>query len=247
MPPEDELPSLWLYGEMEPWRRGRIILVSIATFYALLQALVFFLFLFAGSLEIALVFAIGLVLRWLGFAFIWFGTHWVRWLLGASTLLSGFIYFIWGIRDQSALQWSVGVLDLFIGAFCFAPSVHFFARHQKEQIRWPEKLVVVAIFFLLAGSVLFALLGIGAFTASVREEAEDYGRKALRRVFAENDTVFLLDEANAAVMERYGRLGLSGITIRFPLMTNARPWNSASCATTRRAATRTPTIPSICL
>jgi len=76
-----------------------------------LQTLVFLAALFGGGLEVALAVALSLVIWWLAFAFIWLGTHWVRWLLGAWTLLLGFALFIWGMRDQSIIQWSVGVID----------------------------------------------------------------------------------------------------------------------------------------
>jgi len=70
MPPEDELPSLWLYGETEPWRRGRTILITIGLFYATVHGLFFLAALLGGGLEIALVVAIALVIYWLAFAFI---------------------------------------------------------------------------------------------------------------------------------------------------------------------------------
>ena len=193
---EDEPENLWLYGQMEPWRRGRIILLNITIFYAVLQALVFAATLLVGAIEVAMGFALTLVVWWLLSAFVWFGTHWVRWLLGAWGLGIGFADFIWGIRDQSVIVWSMGVLSLIVGAFCFAPSVHFFALRQRERIRWPEKLVVVAIFFILAGSCCLALVGMAAYRTLVQREAEDYGSSALQKIFAENDTVYLLGEAS---------------------------------------------------
>ncbi len=192
--PEEELQSLWLYGEMEPWRRGRNILLIIATFYAILQSTIFAAFLLGGALETALSFALGLVVWWLLFSFVWFGTNWVRWLLGAATLLYGFTCFIWGIRDQSIIHWSAGVLDLFIGAFCFAPSVHFFAIRQRERIRWPEKLIVAAVFLVLAASFFSALMGMNLYRFTVQREAEHYASTGMQKIFTENDTAYLLAE-----------------------------------------------------
>jgi hypothetical protein len=193
---ENEPQNLWLYGEVEPWRRGRTILVSIGLFFAFAHALVLWAFFRSGLIEVALGTTIVLILWWLGFAFIWFGTHWVRWLLGAYTLLAGFVYFIWGIRDASVIQLTVGVLDLLIGAFFFAPSVHHFALRQKESIRWPEKLIVSGAFLLLAMSLLLALVALGFDRADVEREAQRYGMESLQKIFVENDTYYLLAEAS---------------------------------------------------
>lgn len=181
----------------------------MASFYAAVQALIFVSALLGGALETALSFATLLVLWWLIFAFIWFGTHWLRWLLGAWTLLAGFTLFIWGIRDQSIIQWSAGTIDLIIGAFCFAPSVHFFAVRQKEHIRWPEKLVVAGVFVLLLASFFSALIGVNVYRATIQREATHYGEEALRRIFVENDTMFLLSEASELWKTRYGTLGVT--------------------------------------
>jgi len=93
---EPELPSLWAFGDPEPWRRGRVILITLALFHGIGQALVFLIALFGGDLETALALAITLALWWLLFAFIWFGSHWLRWLLDGWTLLVGFACFIGG-------------------------------------------------------------------------------------------------------------------------------------------------------
>lgn len=206
---DEEPSSLWNFGEPEPWRRGRTILITIAAFYATMQALIFFVSLLSGALEAALAFAIGLSLWWLAFAFIWLGTHWIRWLLGASTLLSGFALFIWGIRDESMIQWTAGVLDFIIGACCFAPSVHFFAVRQKENIRWPEKVIVAVVFLLLLGSVFTALIGVNAYRSLIERDAVHYGEETLRRIFADNDTAYLLGEATDAWRNRSGDVGVT--------------------------------------
>jgi len=110
-------------------------------------------------------------------------------------LLNGLAFFIWGIRDENMIQWTVGILDLLIGAFCFAPSVHFFAVRQKENIRWPEKLIVGVVFVLLIISCFSTLIGVNLYRGSLEHEARLYGEEALRRIFAQDDTAFLLDEA----------------------------------------------------
>ncbi|MFN2507678.1 MAG: hypothetical protein ABR589_02785 [Chthoniobacterales bacterium] len=207
---DDEPESLWNFGEPEPWRRGRAILLSIAAFFAIVQALIFLAALLGGALEGALALAISFALWWLAFAFIWLGTHWVRWLLGAWTLFLGFVLFIWGIRDENMIQWTGGVVDLIVGALCFAPSVHFFAVRQKENIRWPEKAIVAVVFLLLLASVFSALVGVNLYRITMEREARRYGEEALRRIFIENDTGFLLDEATERWKQNpHGALGVT--------------------------------------
>jgi hypothetical protein len=208
----DEPESLWNFGEPEAWRRGRNILITMAAFYATVQAIVFVMTLLGGGLEVALGIAINLVLWWLGFAFIWLGTHWIRWLLGAWTMALGFVLFIWGMRDQSIMQWSSGVVDLLIGAFCFAPSVHHFAVRQKENIRWPEKVVVAVVVLALFASVVAAWLGVSLSRSFVEGDARRFGEEALRRLFAENDTAFLLESVTDAWKNnQYGNLGVTRV------------------------------------
>jgi len=208
---ENEPQNLWLYGEVEPWRRGRTILITIFCFYAVLHTLLLGLFLVHGSLEVALFITAGLLVWWLIFAFIWLGTHWLRWLLGAWTMLTGFAFFIWGVRDQSAVQWSSGVINLLLGAFCFAPSVHFFAVRQKESLRWPEKLVVGAAFLILLLSVIATFLGITFSRNELERDARHYGEEALRRIFVQNDTTFLLGQASDQWKNPYGNLAITDV------------------------------------
>src|SRR5215217_4898441 len=59
---EPELPSLWAFGDPEPWRRGRVILITLALFHGVGQALVFLIALFGGDLETGLALAITLAL-----------------------------------------------------------------------------------------------------------------------------------------------------------------------------------------
>lgn len=208
--PEEELPSLWLYGEMEPWKRGRNILIGLAIFQALVQLLVFSFAVAWGTMEWIYQLALAFVLSWLLFAFVWFGTHWLRWLLGAWAFLCGLAGFVWGIRDQSIIVWSCGVLNFFVGASYFAPSVHHFARRQKENIRWPEKLIVGGALLLLAGSCGAALAVLGLQRTLVQREGARYGETSLQRIFVENDTYYLLGEASEEWLHQpAGNLGVT--------------------------------------
>ncbi len=207
--PEPE--KLWasVVGDPEPWRRGRVLLAGIAVFYATAQAFLFFALLLTGAIEHALGLALTLVLWWVLFSFVWFGTHWVRWLLGAYTLLISFAQMIWALRDGGNARFLGAALNFVVGILLFAPSVHFFAVRQRKQIRWLEKLIVVAGFLLLIASLFFALIGINVYRAGVQREAERYGQTALRRLFVENDTTFVLNESSDAFRTRFGQLGIS--------------------------------------
>jgi hypothetical protein len=208
----DELPSLWNYGEPEPWRRGRTILLAIAGCHGVVQALLFLAILFGRTIELALAFSLGLLLWWLAFAFIWLGVHWVRWLGGAWMLLVGLAIFIWGMRDGVLVQWTAGVLDIVVGAFCFAPSVHFFAVRQKENIRLPEKLIVGAVFLILLVSSFSALIAVNVYRSAVQRDAEEYGEEALNRIFVQDDTAYLLGEATDLWRNNpYGNLGVTQV------------------------------------
>lgn len=99
---------------------------------------------------------------------------------------------------------------ILIGAFCFAPSVHFFAVRQKENIRWFENVAVV--FVLLFFSVASTFLGVNVFRASVERDARRYAEEALHRLFVEDDTVFLLEEATALWKNNpYGNLRITQV------------------------------------
>src|SRR6266702_501096 len=100
MPPETR--SLWeqLDSEVEPWRRGRLVLVSIGSFYLLLQVVSLFANLRLGNLEALSVSAASCAVFWLLFYLIWIGVNWIRWVAGAWCGLSGFAYLIWALRDQ---------------------------------------------------------------------------------------------------------------------------------------------------
>ena len=191
----DEPESLWNFGEPEPWRKGRATLITIALCYFVSQGLTFASVLLGGGVENAIALSIVLVLWWLMFAFIWSGTHWVRWILGAWTLLSGFAYLIWGIRDDSFVKLGIGTVTLVMGAYLFAPSVHFFAVRQRERIRWPEKLIVAAVFAVLVVSFFSALVAISVARSVTQLDAKRFGEEALRRIFVENDTGFVFAAA----------------------------------------------------
>ena len=96
-----------------------------------------------------------------------------------------------------------------IGGCLFAPSVHFFAVRQRAEIRWPEKLAVAGVFLLLIASFFSAFVGVNLYRATIQREAQNYGEEALRRIFVQNDTMFLLDQASDLWKQRNGNLGVT--------------------------------------
>src|ERR1700731_824030 len=100
MPPETR--SLWeqLDSEVEPWRRGRMVLIVIGLLHFAFQALLFAAGIVLGDTEGLVKLATVSVLFWLQFYFIWIGVSWVRWMAGAWAGAVGFVYLIWGWRDD---------------------------------------------------------------------------------------------------------------------------------------------------
>jgi uncharacterized protein (DUF983 family) len=205
-----EVEPLWraAVGETEPWRRGRLFLVLLAVLTFCLQCLSFGRIILAGDIQRALVLGIVGVVFWLQFYFIWIGVHWVRWLSGAWNALVGFILIIWGFRDGVNLAIGVGIYLFAIGAYLgLAPSVYFFARRQRETVRWKESLAIAAVFLLLLASLGAGMLGLMGYKAHLEEDGRHFADTAFKRIFAEHDTYFFLDHVTDHLMETGGGRG----------------------------------------
>jgi len=186
-----------------PWRRGRTFLILIACVTFLLQALTLGYGIITGLIEFVLVHALGSLIFWLQFYFIWIGVHWVRWLNGAWTAFCGFALLIWALRDRATAPALLGAYLLMIGCYMgFAPSVYFFAKRQKEKVRWTESLAIAGVFLLLLGSVSAGVLGLKGYRAGLEREAREFADTAFRRVFAQHDTYYLLDRVTDQVLNQ---------------------------------------------
>ncbi|CAN5467404.1 hypothetical protein BH18VER1_BH18VER1_12430 [soil metagenome] len=211
----DAPEPLWrsVVGDPEPWRRGRILLVCVAAVKVAAQAVMLATAIRTGALLFGISASIDVLIWWLLFAFIWLGTHWVRWLLGSFSFAFAFFHlvqaFAHGSREAVPLTLLQVMLEVFVGAACFAPSVHFFAIRQREKIRWREKLAAAAIFGLLIASSVFTFLGLIFYTEGVQRDERRDGETVLRRLFVQNDTRFLLDHASAPFFDKYKQRGLS--------------------------------------
>lgn len=208
-----EPEPLWrtVVGDTEPWRRGRLFLVLLAVVTFCLQALVLGAGVVVGDIVSVLTFGIFALIFWLQFYFIWIGVHWVRWLNGGWTALSGFVFVIWGLRDKSIITVAAGVYNLGTGAYlALAPSVYFFAKRQRETVRRTESLVIAAAFLLLLGSLTAGVIGLLGYKSHLERDARAFADTAFNRIFADHDTYFLIDHATGRLLEvAGGQPGLS--------------------------------------
>jgi hypothetical protein len=205
----EEARSLWeqFDSEVEPWRRGRAILVIIACGYLILQALSITADIAAGNIERLLAFSTGCVFFWLQFYFTWIGVHWVRWIVGGWSAVLGFVWLIWGVRGSNSLMLFFAAANLLIGSyFCLSSSVHFFAKRQREKRNWTRSLLVGAAFGLLFLSFYFGSIGLLAYKHRLEVEAREFADDAFRRIFSDHDTYFFLDTlSEEALMKNGGR------------------------------------------
>ncbi len=202
--------SLWeqLDSDVEPWRRGRLVLVLIALLNLVCQALVFAWGIVLGETEGLLWLVTVSVLFWLQFYLIWIGVHWIRWLAGASAGLTGFAYVIWGVRDGNLFEIAFGCIDLFIGAYLgLSPSVYFFAKHQQERRSWFHSLAVAAVFVVLFMTLFLGTVGLSAYRAQLENEACDFADDAFVRIFAHHDTYFFLEHMTEQALVAGGGRG----------------------------------------
>jgi hypothetical protein len=203
-----EPTPLWrevVIGDTEPWRRGRLFLILLGAFTLLLQGLGVASLIIIGSIELVPIQGIFALLFWLQFYFIWIGVHWVRWLNGGWSALYGFALIIWGFRDGSVIAGALGLYSFVAGCYlAFAPSVYFFAKHQKATVRRMESLGVAAVFVVLLGSLGAGVFGLMAYKAGLEREAREFAGSAFRRIFTEHDTAFLLEHASDRLVSAAG-------------------------------------------
>ena len=202
-----ETRPLWeqLDSEVEPWRRGRLVLVVIALLNLSFQGLILCVGIILGETEGLLRFTTFWVLFWLQFYFIWIGVHWIRWLAGAWAGLTGFAYLIWGWRDGNVYEIAFACINLFIGVYLgLSPSVYFFAKHQQERRKWPHSLAVGAVFLLLFVTLYLGTVGVSGYRARLEAEACDFADRAFPRIFTDHDTYFFLDEITERGLAAFG-------------------------------------------
>jgi hypothetical protein len=200
--------SVWdqLYWDVEPWRRGRVVLVWIAALNFLLQALDVALQIVLGDIERVLFLAAVFVLLWLQFYLIWIGIHWIRWIAGAWTGVTGFCFLIWGVRDNNPIVALLGAINLVVATYlCLSPSVYAFAQRQRETVRWKEAVAIAAICLLILGSIAAGLVGVWQLRAQQIEQAGDFAEAAAQHVYVESDFEWATSHVTAKSLEKNGR------------------------------------------
>src|SRR5437762_3733031 len=188
MPPETR--SLWeqLDSDVEPWRRGRAVLISIGAFYLLLQSFTIYQTLHHENLEGLLAFAVFCAVFWLLFYLIWIGVNWIRWLAGAWLGLSGFSFLIWALRDGDMVMAAAGGVNLLIATyFCISPSVYFFAKRQRENRSWLHSGMVVAVFVLLSFTFFIGSVVLFAYRARAEAGAIEFTQEAAIYIYGDQD------------------------------------------------------------
>ncbi len=221
MPPETR--SLWeqLDSEVEPWRRGRMVLISIGIFYLLLQSFSVYQNVKFGNLEAVIGFAAFCAVFWLQFYFIWIGVNWIRWLAGAWLGLSGFCFLIWALRDGDLLLGAAGATNLLIATyFCLSSSVYFFARQQRENRSWLHSGMVVAALVLVSFTFFMGAVGLFAYRAHAQAAAIEFTQEAAEHIYGEQDRDWMFahlspvdvaastpESLNAFFVQNVGRLG----------------------------------------
>jgi hypothetical protein len=203
----EETRSLWeqFDSDVEPWRRGRAVLIMIAGGYLILQALSITADIAVGNIERLLAFSTGCVIFWLLFYLIWIGVHWVRWVVGGWSAVLGFVWLIWGIRSDDPMRLFFAVANLLIGSyFCLSSSVHFFAKRQREKRNWTRSLLVAAAIGLLFLSFYFGSVGLLAYRHQLEGEAREFADDAFRRIFNKHDTYFFLDTLTEEALAKAG-------------------------------------------
>jgi hypothetical protein len=102
----------------------------------------------------------------------------------------------------------LGLYHLGMGLYlALAPAVYFFAKRQRESVRWMESLAIAAVFVLLLGSLTAGVLGLLGHKAKLEEEARKFADTAFKRIFAEHDTYFLLEHASDRLLTEAGGRG----------------------------------------
>jgi len=181
--------SLWeIYdSEVPPWRRGRTVLICIGSFNFVLQILVILGLAVSGNLDRIFFFGVAAIIFWLQFYFVWIGVQWLRWLWGAWGLGIGFCLLIWAWRDLSGFETFFGVINMVIGVCLFSPSVYFFAKHQKEIVRWKESVLFGAACLFTLCNIAAASVAFWVFRAGHERAAYEFTNEAAQNIYVAPD------------------------------------------------------------
>jgi hypothetical protein len=203
----EESRSLWevLISETELWRRGRTILILIGLSHFVLQLLILLGALSFGNAERGLMFGVAVAIFWLQFYFVWIGVQWLRWFWGAWDMIIGFCLLIWAWRDSSGFETFAGCGSFVTGFYlCFSPSIYFFAKRQKETVRWMEAIVVSGVWFLILLSIGMVAIGFVVYRHDSEIEAAKFGQEANQRIYVDRDLNWVMAHITKASFEHNG-------------------------------------------
>jgi hypothetical protein len=192
----EDTRSLWEQydSEVEPWRRGRVILFLIGLLNLVLQGLNVTAQIALANLELLLPTISVFVVFWLLFYLIWIGVNWIRWLAAAWCGLVGFTLLIRGWVDGNTFSVVFGCIDLTVGTYLSAsPSIYFFAKRQRERRNWFRVVSVAAVLALMFGSLFVMNMAVHAYKTWLEGEAGRFAAEAFERIFRNHDADFLLD------------------------------------------------------
>jgi hypothetical protein len=192
----EDTRSLWeqYHSDVEPWRRGRVVLILIGLLNFVLQGLDLTAQISFGNIELLLPTVSGFVFFWLQFYLIWIGINWVRWFATAWCGVVGFVLLMRGLFDGNSFFVVFGCINLIVGSYLgLSPSVYFFAKRQRERRNWILSLSVAAIFGLMFLSFFIGSIGLSVYKAQLEAEGGHFADEAFRRIFTDHDAEFLLD------------------------------------------------------
>lgn len=229
-----EAVPLWkevVVGDTEPWRRGRRFLIIYGIISLANQVVILVDLVLRGLLDPLVFNAAVIALFWLQFYFIWIGVSWVRWIQAGLGALFGATLIIWGLRDGMMLSIAIGVITFALASYLgLAPSVYFFAKHQRERRNWKDVLAVAFVFVLVLTSFGAGILGLSGYRTSRLAEAREFADHAFQHIFTEHDTQFLMERSTERLMREGGGMGgltkfLQSATMRAGDVHDIRPSN----------------------
>ena len=197
---DDEPLPLWKEAipDREPWRRGRVAIISISAFVLVVQALNLISAILRGDINALLGWAVGGVFACLFLYLIWIGQNWARWIVAPFFGLFGFAALIWAmVYSQGDVFFAgrmllSGAISITIFSYlALSPAVYAFARRQRENVTWWQSLAIGAGFLLVLGSIGSAVFAFQIYKSGLEQEATEFAQLAFRRVFQNHDATFL--------------------------------------------------------
>lgn len=195
-----EFEPLWRQAipDREPWRRGRVAIIVIASIVLLGEGLLAVMTVMSGHLEELPARLLTGFLAALLFYFVWIGQNWARWLIAPLFLVTGCWDFVWGIVRGEGPMLIAGIASLIVfGYLALSPAVYAFAKHQRARVRFREVLVVTGISFLILLSLGSGVFAFSSYQRAVKADALEFVGMTFHRVFENRDPEYLATHSSA--------------------------------------------------